>query len=485
MVGDRWWPTAWVPALLKIEYHLRQATNNKIVGGPNFEPPPSPGVAFLPLRLVILILPDVKKMTSSPILPLDETPRVASNKSSMLGHLSSSLVSSRAEPGTAESPSARYDRLRLAQTRTLPQDLTVNVKWIKLVCFILLVCVSVMSFVTKGLFSLHFESSRPTHLAGWELISGQVLVPNLADSHSHFKSDIKIAPADKKNIPNKPVVGKSSSTSEFTLKYTDASPVFVLVTSLNREEHTQEYTAKILQNRKEYAKAYNYGVYARYLQDFEDHYRMAHDHTTSWGKIALCRAAMAAFPNAEYFWFLDSSAIIMNPEIDIYEHIISAERLDKFIQHGTAIVRKKKTDSADFNPVVTSKTMKADTARLIFVQDEIGLSSRSFVFKNDPLASTFLEFWDSTQFKTYSGFDRQESSALNHLAQWHSTFLSKMAIIPPKTIASMSASNMAELLYTDGDFVCTFDCRIELHCFERFEAFWTGRSRVPEEFRLS
>lgn len=430
--------------------------------------------------------PRARKMSSPPILPLTEKPRVVSFRSSILDPLSSLLVSSLDGFGTADQTSSASVRIVPAQAWITFQKKIMNAKWIRLISIISLVCFSLMVFAVKGLSPFHhLDSPGSAHLAGWELIPGQILVPNLADSHSHIRNDIKIAPADKKKVPKNLLSDKKLSTAESTFKYTDASPTFVLVTSLDQEEHTQEYIAKILQNRKEYAKAYNYGVYARYVQDFEDHYQVARHHSKSWGKIALCRAAMAAFPNAEYFWFLDSNAIIMNPQVDIYEHVVSSERLDKFIQHGTAVLRKNKAGDEDLNPVVTSKTITAQDAKLIFVQDEVGLSARSFVFKNDPLSLTFLEYWDSNQFKTYSGFDREESSALNHLAQWHPTILNKMVIIPPKTIASMSASNMAELLYTDGDFVCTFDCRVELHCLERFDAFWAGRSRVPEKFRLS
>jgi hypothetical protein len=46
-----------------------------------------------------------------------------------------------------------------------------------------------------------------------------------------------------------------------------------------------------------------------------------------WGKLPAIISAFEKYPHAEWVWWLDIDAIIMNPEIDLYEHLLDPAAL--------------------------------------------------------------------------------------------------------------------------------------------------------------
>ncbi|KAA8916990.1 hypothetical protein TRICI_000856 [Trichomonascus ciferrii] len=225
-----------------------------------------------------------------------------------------------------------------------------------------------------------------------------------------------------------------------------ASPRVVLVTSLDADGTTFETLSRVLNDRKQYAQAHGYGLYARFAQEYGEKYMSAFS-PTSWAKVSVARAAMHAFPDAEYFWYLDQNAVIMNPKVSV----------ESLIQNvGTDMLTNQ-------NVVLKSSVIKTDAkpypnrVEFIFSQDEIGLSPFSFIYRNTDFSKSLLEYWNDPRHYNYWGFEKADASALNHLAQWHPSMFRRMAIIPARKFASMTAvtKGFDHLLYTLGDFVVT------------------------------
>lgn len=246
------------------------------------------------------------------------------------------------------------------------------------------------------------------------------------------------------------------------------SPKIVLVTSLDADGTSFATLSRILNDRKQYSQAHGYGLYARFAQEYGEKYSNAF-YPTSWAKVSVTRAAMHAFPDAEYFWYLDQNAVIMNPKVSV-ESLVESVGTDMLTNQN--VVHKSNVIKTDSKPY-------PNRVEFIFSQDEIGLSSFSFIYKNTDFSKSLLEYWNDPRHYNYWGFDKAESSALNHLAQWHPSMFRRMAIIPGRKFASTTAATQGfdYLLYRPGDFVVTLrncqqnptECQTDLNKYLAFK----------------
>jgi mannan polymerase II complex MNN11 subunit len=247
-----------------------------------------------------------------------------------------------------------------------------------------------------------------------------------------------------------------------------------LVLGLDYEKFGPDYLEKIIENRKHYAMAHGYAIYARFVQEFKDDYTISYNHNPSWAKVSLCRAAMLAFPTAKYFWYLDETALIMNPLLNLEEHILEPKALGPEMIKDVPVV-------SNSDIIRTYKYTKPEQVQFILSQDDQGFNTVSFIFRNSEYSSSIMEYWNDPGHRQYKGFPRAEASALNHLAIWHHTMLSKMAVVPARKIASLSGSTNGNRAYADGDFVAVFDCDSDQKpCVKDFNRFWNGRGLVKQ-----
>ena len=57
-----------------------------------------------------------------------------------------------------------------------------------------------------------------------------------------------------------------------------------------------------------------------------------------WGKLPAILDAMRTYPDAEWIWWLDVDAIIMTPDIDLYQHLLDPEILQTKLVEGEPIL---------------------------------------------------------------------------------------------------------------------------------------------------
>lgn len=237
---------------------------------------------------------------------------------------------------------------------------------------------------------------------------------------------------------------KKSSVGATIFKSHDAPPKLIIVLALNPEAYKVEYLEKVLENRQRYAKLHGYGLYARYVTDFRDEWETAHTSdlngkkSWTWAKLSIMRAAMHAFPQSSHFWYLDHSAIITNMDIDVVEQVIAPSSLGSIMLRDVPVVY----DSQDIR---TYKHTDPNVVRFIITQDSMGLSTKSFIFcnldtssKGDVFTKSLLDYWNDPLSRSYQGYNYAETSAINHIMQWHPAFLSRTAVIPARKIAGYS-----------------------------------------------
>lgn len=238
------------------------------------------------------------------------------------------------------------------------------------------------------------------------------------------------------------------------------SPEIVLVTALDYEKYDQAYLTKILENRLNYARSHGYGVFMQWLQQYVPLIK-DFQNNRDWAKLFLLRNAMYAFPNAKYFWFLEENSLIMRYDIELFKYLLNPSNLDAIMMRDHPIIPP--------NGIIhTFKNTKAENVNLMLTQFDSHLNLDSFIIKNSLNSKILIEFWSNPLFRSYHNFPNHEESALQHILQWHPTFLAHTAIIPPRSIASSytdPAASADDITYAPGDFVVNFrDCAARKTC---------------------
>lgn len=248
-------------------------------------------------------------------------------------------------------------------------------------------------------------------------------------------------------------------------------PEIVLVTGIDFEKYELSHLTKIVQNRVNYAQKKKYGLYVSWLQNFTPIIKETQS-SKDWVKIFLLRSAMYSFPNAKFFWYLDQDALIMRYDIDLFKYLLDPKVLDPIMLRDHPIIPP--------NGVIhTFKNSKSSNIELILTQDGVDLNLNSFIIKNQFLAKSLIEFWCDKLFRLYHNFPKNAESALTHILQWHPIYLSRTAIIPPRTIAGLHTAlelsdDGDDIHYSPGDFVVSLrDCQARKSCEQEIDLYWS------------
>lgn len=165
----------------------------------------------------------------------------------------------------------------------------------------------------------------------------------------------------------------------------------------------------------------------------------------SWARIPATRHAMALFKHSTYFFQLDPDSLILQPSLTLNTHITDPSRITSLYLPNRPVVPP---DSV----IKTYPSRSASQIDLILTQDHEGLAQTSFILKRGAFADFFLDTWFDPLYRSYN-FQRAEGHALEHLVQWHGTVLSRLALIPQRTMNSYYGGGNHDEKYRVGDFV--------------------------------
>lgn len=212
------------------------------------------------------------------------------------------------------------------------------------------------------------------------------------------------------------------------------NPPLVLVVGLDAKRYPRKYLEWVIQDRLKYAQLHGYGLYIRYLQDFEAPAAAASSSgenptNLEFAKIALMREAMFAFATSAWFWWLDQDAVITNHTFDIGSQLVfNKQKLSQQMLRDTALIPPQ-------SAVHTYKHTAASQVRLIVQQNDMGIDLASFVIRQDPLFGHMLmEYLMDPVHREYQGFQsvgkgKVLNFAVTHMLQWHPLILSRTAVI--------------------------------------------------------
>ncbi|KAI9717079.1 MAG: hypothetical protein M1812_005014 [Candelaria pacifica] len=221
------------------------------------------------------------------------------------------------------------------------------------------------------------------------------------------------------------------------------TPEVVIVTTLDENGYSQEYIEQIKANRQDYAARHGYACFLPKASTYD-----LKGSPITWARIPAVRHALTLYPHSSYFFFLDQQGLITNPSLSISDHIVSRSRLESLMLKDVPVVPP---DSV----IKTFSHLKGDQVDLILTQDKEGLAQGSFIIRQGDWAQFFLDSWFDPLYRSYN-FQRAEGHALEHVVQWHPTILSKLVLVPQRTMNSYdseSAGGDENRLYKAGDFV--------------------------------
>lgn len=213
--------------------------------------------------------------------------------------------------------------------------------------------------------------------------------------------------------------------SRKVLYRSETKPQVVIVMALDANWNTESlYT--ILEERIKYCELNEYGLYARYIQDFAAENRPLWE-SLGLAKIRLLRQSMLAFPDSEWFWYYDAHGHSMNPD-----KILSplAGEHGKFLELAV--------DSPNFVSKMRPMTSSLYRIKIILsVQPEEpnNISSHSIMLKRSLPSLVFLELLSDPIMQNYEGFANSNDhagDAMAHLVKCHPHIAQNVAIIPPE-----------------------------------------------------
>ncbi|KAK6528348.1 hypothetical protein TWF281_009591 [Arthrobotrys megalospora] len=312
-----------------------------------------------------------------------------------------------------------------------------------------------------------------------------------------------------------------------------ATPPVVLVVALDKNTLSSAFSKRILENRKRYAEKWGYEVFARDLGDYEagneyqfkDGAGKVRHYSKSYNKLPLIRQAMSSYPYTKTFWYLSSDSLIINMDLDLESHILSKPRLGNLMLRDQPVIppesiiktfKRQNADDIQFIITQDGKSVKSDSFIIRRRKDEMGWGKKKH--KGGKKGATMfgyylLDLWFDPLYRFYH-FKEGETSALEHLIQWHPTILAKLAIIPQRVMLSYpvaaggnspankgkgdkdaKAKNEGEEIrakyagagFESGDFVVHFekcgDVEKDKACMKEFERYWkmTEKYKKPEK----
>ncbi|KAI0601893.1 galactosyl transferase GMA12/MNN10 family-domain-containing protein [Biscogniauxia sp. FL1348] len=219
-------------------------------------------------------------------------------------------------------------------------------------------------------------------------------------------------------------------------------PRAVVVTVFSDATDNTAYMKNIRENRLQYAEKHGYGTLLAKASDYD-----LQGAPASWSKVVAMRHAITKYPDCKYIWYLDEDALIMNPRLKVEDNVMGASKLEEIMLKDLPVVPP---DSI----IKTFSHLKGADVDFILTQDKGGLATSSFVIRNGEWAKFFLDTWFDPLYRSYN-FQKAETHALEHIVQWHPTILSKLAIVPQRTINAYATNQHGEQ-YKDGDIAVVF-----------------------------
>ncbi|ANB14090.1 Mnn10p [Sugiyamaella lignohabitans] len=230
-----------------------------------------------------------------------------------------------------------------------------------------------------------------------------------------------------------------------------------------------EFMSLILQNRIDYANLHNYSHYFVDTSKFQTGDK-AKLHPV-WFKIAAIREAFEMNPAAQWVWWLDMDGLIMNPKIDLAQHLLHPHVLEQRLTYDRPI-----NDVGGMFTGLVYKSrgqVRAADIDFVFSQDSLGVNAGSFFIRRSKFSSFVLDIWDSPQMIDLN-FSQREQDVFNFLLTKYREVYDHTGLVPQRLFNSYHSTNTKSYgRYWPGDLVVHFAGKSRTYEYrELWNSYW-------------
>ncbi|MCJ1278582.1 hypothetical protein MMC21_006399 [Puttea exsequens] len=254
--------------------------------------------------------------------------------------------------------------------------------------------------------------------------------------------------------------------SGYSERAPSGTPEVVVVTILDEATMSDEYRDRIKENRNYYAARHGYTTFFPDVSDYD-----FGTSPRSWAAVPAMRHALTLYPHSSFFFLLSPHGLIMNPSVDLKQHILNPKRLESIMIRDAPVVPP---DSV----IRTFSHLKGDKIDLVLTQDNEGLSQGSFILRRGEWSKFFLDTWFDPLYRSYN-FQKAEGHALEHVVQWHPTILTKLALVPQNLLNSYGVDIQSrggrDAMHKEGEFVVRLvGCELDSsrYCEKEFDQYY-------------
>lgn len=267
----------------------------------------------------------------------------------------------------------------------------------------------------------------------------------------------------------------------------------VLILSACDNNNDPHMTAMALKNRDEYAA---YHGYIHYFYNFTLLEKASNFEHPVWLKLPAIQDALARYPEVEWVWWLDTDAIIMNPEISLAKSFLNPDVLRERLTYGRPVGTGQAlyfNDWQFYNGTTFPERGEIDVAEIdmLFTQDDIGLNAGSFFVKRSKWTDTMLDLWGNPLLMWNENHDgrrflRREQDAILYLYLNHEDVRQHVGLLPQRYFNAYHSGGVSGFqAYYDGDILVHFAGLGTQKSFKKtWKEFWLKRGRVPENLRI-
>ncbi|KAH9839654.1 Alpha-1,2-galactosyltransferase [Teratosphaeria destructans] len=244
----------------------------------------------------------------------------------------------------------------------------------------------------------------------------------------------------------------------------------VILTATDGKGHQGEIPnliERVTENRKSYCDHHGYTCLFLDLNSYE-----LDGATGVWKKLPAIAEAFNSYKDAQWVFWLDMDAIIMNPEMPIHKFVLSEEGMKDVLEFGVEYHRDDVIGGLGFH---SPNRLVYDEVDLIIAQDLNGINAGAFFLRRSFWTQWLLDMWVDPFFVTAEWWG-QEQETIQHFVKHHPTVRSHVGIAKQAKFNCYPWENEDGVAQWGQDFVVHFaGCWVQHKCEKQFEDYWGMR----------
>lgn len=286
----------------------------------------------------------------------------------------------------------------------------------------------------------------------------------------------------------------------------------VVLTVTKNNNNSKENLKNIIENRQEYCQYHGYIHYFLNLTSSStsttttissSSFKNSNLNNKKINDIDMIKSIRQTFkdnPSAEWVWWLDTDALIMNPYFDLTKEVLNDNALEQRLTYGRPL-RNSATNFVN-GAYMERGEINFKNLDIIISQDFFGLNRGSFFIKRSSFSDYFLDTWedmisdDDDDDNDDKDNNENNKNKFNQLFLNHEKFQQHFGLVPQRLFNSYMEEDEGWVwAYKEGDFLVRFSgCfnnnnnndndNEKKKCENKFLKMWNFRTRINKDEKV-